>query len=90
MTKNPTNSLEVSFLGAILNPLTTARVMALVEKRHVTEAWFDSAEAKRVWQSVEELWRKHRAVDGVLVMQALALLALLDLGLTLLASVNVT
>ena len=71
MTKNPMDSLEVSFLGAILNPLTTARVMALVEKRHVTEAWFDSAEAKRVWQSVEELWRKHRAVDGVLVMQAL-------------------
>ena len=62
---------EEALIGAALNPLTTARVMDMCEKRNVSEGWFTSLEAKKVWPVVAEQWRAHRGVDVVLVIKAL-------------------
>ena len=66
-----TKQLEEALIGAVLNPLTTNRVMEACEKRGVTAAWFARPEAKRVWPILETQWRTHHSVDGVLVAQTI-------------------
>ena len=58
-----TKQLEEALIGAVLNPLTTNRVMEACEKRGVTAAWFARPEAKRVWPILETQWRNHPAAS---------------------------
>lgn len=69
MTKT-TQTLDKVVLGALLNPMSTARTMMQCERCGVNKGFFTTFEAKQVWAIVENLWRTHNGVDEALVRSA--------------------